>query len=634
MSTPDYTNDLSGMLSNHAFQIKDPATLSVCEKDESCLQTGLRSIAYSGLQSPLSGVVQLVDYCADTNYLPRVQFISAPKEANPDTAAWYAQQIGGAAGFAFDYLAVQRLTGGRSTPPATLPFWRRSAESCLGGATFDGLFRPVLPREGDFIDARFKHAGIGALTMLSQSVADVPLAWMEKRGILGTNTLDSMLAKPVLASLSSVPVGLVNVNLTSLSQGKGWANQTQMWDAACGFALAGGTMRLMHGLPEFRNPKSPVSNSIEWKLNSDGTWSGKSSDGVHTDEIMGTIKATKGPDGKITIEFPQHDRVGYRSIGSIEQDARFAEIQAFHRLNGLEPKVTPGSAFDSAGYKTVDAHRTPTSTSLADTQAAFWKLNEDMTWSGVLKDGTLVDELPGGLRAYRKPDKTFITEYPNGDSVTILPDKTRIEDYPANRSEEQYYRPDLSFHHAGFADSLTGRLETKPFQIITKPDGERIELHPFHKKITRRLDGSVTEEQSGLSKTTSADGVIKLENAYSDESITYSPDGRVVVSTLGGPTEEYFGSIMTRLEPGGGKSVSFRTSTPPQKDLLSYPNFPSPNYYDEHFIIHGDKKTYLDSSGDMRQWQGQDKSEILRWGITAKFNPETGWKFDFPSQGV
>ncbi|MBI4532722.1 MAG: hypothetical protein HY711_02150, partial [Candidatus Melainabacteria bacterium] len=133
------------------------------------------SFAYSAIQSPVNGLVQLV---GGDKYLPQVQFMEAPKPTEFACPNWYAQQLGGGLGMTIPFLLTRGITRGvaRLAHPALSAekfallanTTNRSgylvAEAALSGALYDGLLRPISTEEGNFWTARLKNAVVGGIT--------------------------------------------------------------------------------------------------------------------------------------------------------------------------------------------------------------------------------------------------------------------------------------------------------------------------------------------------------------------------------------------------------------------------------------------------------------------------------------
>jgi hypothetical protein len=208
----------------------------------------LRSAAYSGLQTPVNGVVQIVDHYAHTDILPSVQFVNAPAEASFGSFDWHVQQLGNAAGIAVPFFFLNKGVGavlGRAGTAATVGLTneltlgsvlRPVGQAALTGAIFDGVFRPVSPEQGNFERARFNNAVTGGATFGTLTLGTVGLGAMGMR---------SQIAAGILSGL---PAGAVSAEVGSLMAGRGHASWNDIGESAYGFAFVGGSLGAVHSI--------------------------------------------------------------------------------------------------------------------------------------------------------------------------------------------------------------------------------------------------------------------------------------------------------------------------------------------------------------------------------------------------
>src|ERR1700722_6471144 len=82
----------------------------------------VRSIAYSAVQEPISGLTQIADGLLNTNLLPKVQFIAKAEAAPFGSLDWHAQQVGSAVGMLLPFMLVGKgsksLIGGEAAAEA------------------------------------------------------------------------------------------------------------------------------------------------------------------------------------------------------------------------------------------------------------------------------------------------------------------------------------------------------------------------------------------------------------------------------------------------------------------------------------------------------------------------------------
>lgn len=236
-------------------------------KVEATSENLVRSFGFAALQSPIDGATQLVNHISGRKWLPHLQIIDAPKQAEYASSEWFAQQIGGGAGIAADFLLLGAAgrgfirTGGRlaeSLGLASAISGTRIAnlgcsliprsqvtKAVIAGAAYEGILLPVRPDEGDFWRARFNNSIVGAASFGT-------LAYTSKRIVTGLErwketTVGGFLhRRPMLGIAAGAPAGIVNAELSSLLAGKGFSESEDLQATVVGFMTVGGVLGLAH----------------------------------------------------------------------------------------------------------------------------------------------------------------------------------------------------------------------------------------------------------------------------------------------------------------------------------------------------------------------------------------------------
>lgn len=214
------------------------------------VQEFFHSALHSAVQSPLSGLTQLVDQTIGTNLLPKVQFMGAPEERPFFTTDWHAQQLGTMVGMAAPFLLLNRGVGkcrtsifGRLDGMTASNVLARHVvgESIVTGALFEGIFRPVdLEKGGRFCDARLANAFAGGVAFGTLSVSTLGIQTMLKAEVgLVPKILRSEIGSTMLAG---VPAGLVSAEVASRLNEKRNATWEERGKAIYSFAVLGGAM--------------------------------------------------------------------------------------------------------------------------------------------------------------------------------------------------------------------------------------------------------------------------------------------------------------------------------------------------------------------------------------------------------
>lgn len=231
--------------------------LAAYRDQQDLVEQASRAFLHSLVQTPVSGVVQLVDKACGTQMLPSVQFVAPPPEAQ-GWSDWHVQQIAGAAGMLPWFIGLHKagsmlgnkiLTAkgvGLSQEVAAERFLSRKTAVEVGAATFSGLtygglLMPTRPDE-DAVGGRFRNAACSALTFATLSAS------MRGADALGVKS-------PFLTgTLSGIPAGVVAAESHSLLSGKGPASLKELGTSIYSFSLIGGGFGFVQGRMESRSP--------------------------------------------------------------------------------------------------------------------------------------------------------------------------------------------------------------------------------------------------------------------------------------------------------------------------------------------------------------------------------------------
>ena len=187
-------------------------------------------MVYSAAQSPLNGLVQIADKSLGTQWLPKVQMITAPAPTEAGSAAWHGQVLGGAAGVACDFLILRKLCGRTSVELSRAESIKRAA---LTGAILNGVFRPTDADE-HFLTGRVRATALGAVSFGSLAAMQGPIDKVLAKGGVKSPFLSGV--------LSGVPVGAGEAWLNNISGGK----PQNLAESAYASALTGGILSQVH----------------------------------------------------------------------------------------------------------------------------------------------------------------------------------------------------------------------------------------------------------------------------------------------------------------------------------------------------------------------------------------------------
>ncbi len=218
--------------------------------ERSFCEEALSAAAYAAVQAPLSAVAQIVDKACKTDVQSTVRFMDAPAESQFLSTRWHAQQLGGALGMVAPFLLLHKSVGavgsrvfGQVEANTTQALSKRViGEAVVTGGLYEGVFRPVNQKDGDFLTAKLRNAATGALTFgtLAAGAAGIKDLVKAERGVMG-RVLRSEAGAGILASL---PAGFVNAEASTLFAGKGFASRADVAESMYSFVFAGGALSL------------------------------------------------------------------------------------------------------------------------------------------------------------------------------------------------------------------------------------------------------------------------------------------------------------------------------------------------------------------------------------------------------
>lgn len=224
----------------------------------------LYSAAYAGLQTPASGVGQLIDKVAGTNIEQNVHFMAAPTEAKFGSANWHAQQFGGGVGMIAPFLVAAAGTrwglgkvglaaeGSGLLGASQIANNAKSLavlEGAASGFVFDFATRPVQDGEGNFWAARLKHGVTGAATFGTLTASTIGL-----RSLGGSAAAEMAGARKVLTNIgigtaSGLPAGFVAAESQSLLTHGKFASAEEVGKSMYTMGFVGGALTGLHQLP-------------------------------------------------------------------------------------------------------------------------------------------------------------------------------------------------------------------------------------------------------------------------------------------------------------------------------------------------------------------------------------------------
>jgi uncharacterized protein (TIGR00730 family) len=230
------------------------------------------SFKYALVQSPLTGVTQLVDKVSGTNLEQNTKFFDKPEHAEFGSAGWVGQTVGGTIGSAVPFLLMSRVAGpgaaARMETSATYGLVSRGAvapvlKSVAAGVAYNGVFTPVEVGE-NFVGARLRNMAVGGLTWGSLTATSIGLKGLGMRafnqqalaeakgltaaskyteGILANNAFRSVMKNDIfVGSAGGIVGGITHAQGNSLLAGNGFASVGDTVQSATTFAFGGALM--------------------------------------------------------------------------------------------------------------------------------------------------------------------------------------------------------------------------------------------------------------------------------------------------------------------------------------------------------------------------------------------------------
>lgn len=251
------------------------------EKSQSACERFLdgvwRSAAYSAVQMPYDGITQLVNKTVQTEICPKLQIVNPPEQASFGSLDWHGQQIGGAIGVAVPLLALQcgvhygfkrtgltdRILGkeylagkactsglaGDAMMQSLHPGRQMAllaAEAGTSGFLFDFFARPVKEDE-PFLLRRVTNGVTGAVTWttLSATVSGLKTLSINRNAVERPWVINTFRADLQRHAIAGGVAGVVDSQLHSLLEGKGFAGAEDTIKSAYSFAMVGSTLHSM-----------------------------------------------------------------------------------------------------------------------------------------------------------------------------------------------------------------------------------------------------------------------------------------------------------------------------------------------------------------------------------------------------
>ena len=185
------------------------------ERNETALQEFARSVAYSGIQSPMKALAQPIDRALGTRLEEKVSFIDAPAPAEFNSSRFWTQQTGNAVGMLGTFFLASKAVGrftraGLNEAQLADNIASRGAlgltlkEAALTGFVHDAFLRPTESKDHrSLLEARLASGANGALVM---TVLTASTRGMKYAGEIGS--LERATVQEHSRLLAAVPDGL------------------------------------------------------------------------------------------------------------------------------------------------------------------------------------------------------------------------------------------------------------------------------------------------------------------------------------------------------------------------------------------------------------------------------------------
>lgn len=334
---------------------------------------GGHAAIHNAIQSPVSGVTELIDKTFNSNVSTYTKFIAEPTRA--ETAAERgAQQIGSLAGMVAPLLllhkgvrmAGNKYLGATSALDRSGAMQRLVGESAVTGALFEGFFQQNEKADSaNFYTQRFNNALTGASTFAVLTGSALALKGisphLEKYKALGP--LGTIVGSDVGSmTLAGLPAGFAHAELKSLLKDGSLASRNDVALSMGSFALLGGAFagagRMLgkpsSALPEFekgpaRAPEPLRQNAPERPMTFQD---------VHDLDIYTNRPDTRAERGLMEYSEALNSKGNSKGTNSPEVKAireRYAtepgflelteEVDRLHRLFGRKSPAPPESSF-------------------------------------------------------------------------------------------------------------------------------------------------------------------------------------------------------------------------------------------------------------------------------------------------
>lgn len=255
-------------------QLANTSDLLNHKSEPKALSEFLNSAVYSGLESPLRALAQVVDQHAKTDLDGKVKSgfktigVEAPEPAKFNTSNWYAQQAGGAVGMMIPFFALRsgvQASLGNQLAERTLLSTSSSLtklaanEALLSGATglaYGALLSPSKESNvgtSAFYGDRLKSGladmtSFAAMGFMSPYIAKglnamaAPLDSVAMNST-GRAALDATLNGPILPGvISGVPNGFVGAQINAWKDGRKYASADEVKESIVGMSFVGGAL--------------------------------------------------------------------------------------------------------------------------------------------------------------------------------------------------------------------------------------------------------------------------------------------------------------------------------------------------------------------------------------------------------
>lgn len=247
-----------------------------------------QALLYSAIQSPMSGVTQLVNKVAEHEVLPCPQLIDAPEATQFGTKAWVAETIGSGLGMVAPFLITEKVSGGILNKAgvlkeeATVSALNKSgllgentagrlegsmnlavpvSRMAVAGALYGLALTPSSDPTRDFWEQRGISAASSAITFAAMGAASrAVVAGVESTTLsLGARAAQSSIKSiGVRPSLEAIGVrvgsnaiggavgGVASAESNSLLSGRGFAPREELVHSIASFMVTGAALDAAH----------------------------------------------------------------------------------------------------------------------------------------------------------------------------------------------------------------------------------------------------------------------------------------------------------------------------------------------------------------------------------------------------